>query len=97
MAPVRGINKKRKVEKKVEENSLASGSSEEGSTEWWNVLSKKIAGIVISFSSVLNQFIVYCYVKDDVCFFGDKFMSLLCIRMFICVVTYSSIGNGFII
>lgn len=44
MAPVRGINKKRKVEKKVEENSLASGSSEEGSTEWWNVLSKKIAG-----------------------------------------------------
>lgn len=44
MGPVRGNKKKRKIEKKAEENSLVSGSSEEGSTEWWDVLSKTIAG-----------------------------------------------------
>ncbi|XP_022849084.1 protein ALP1-like [Olea europaea var. sylvestris] len=44
MAPLRGNKKKRKVEKKDEENSLVSGSSEEGSVNWWNDLSKKIAG-----------------------------------------------------
>ncbi|KAL8496863.1 hypothetical protein ACS0TY_020521 [Phlomoides rotata] len=44
MGPVRGNKKKRKMEKKAEENSLVSGSSEEGSADWWDVLSKTIAG-----------------------------------------------------
>lgn len=46
MGPVRGNKKKRKMEKKAEENSLVSGSSEEGSTDWWDVLSKTITGKV---------------------------------------------------
>ncbi|KAL3625894.1 hypothetical protein CASFOL_030423 [Castilleja foliolosa] len=44
MGPVRGNKKKRKVEKQAEENSIVSGSSEESSTDWWNVLSKPSAG-----------------------------------------------------
>ncbi|KAI3450435.1 hypothetical protein Pfo_007100 [Paulownia fortunei] len=55
MGPVRGNKKKRKVEKKAEENSLVSGSSEEGSTDWWDVLSKIIAGNPSS-SQLLDKF-----------------------------------------
>lgn len=44
MGPLRGNKKKRKIEKKPEENSLVSGSSEEGSNEWWDAFSKTIAG-----------------------------------------------------
>ncbi|CAI9770544.1 unnamed protein product [Fraxinus pennsylvanica] len=44
MAPLRGNKKKRKVENKDEENSLVSGSSEDGSSSWWNAFSKKISG-----------------------------------------------------
>ncbi|KAG8371428.1 hypothetical protein BUALT_Bualt13G0086600 [Buddleja alternifolia] len=44
MGPVRGNKKKRKVENKAEEKSLVSGSSEEGSVDWWDVLSRKITG-----------------------------------------------------
>ncbi|KAL3653134.1 hypothetical protein CASFOL_002815 [Castilleja foliolosa] len=44
MGPVRGNTKKRKVEEKAEENSIVSRSSEESSTDWWDVLSKKNAG-----------------------------------------------------
>ncbi|KAL0370020.1 UNVERIFIED_CONTAM: protein ALP1-like [Sesamum angustifolium] len=44
MGPVSGNRKKRKVEKKAEEKFLVSGSSQEGSAEWWDVLSKKFAG-----------------------------------------------------
>uniref|UniRef100_A0A3Q7JQS7 Uncharacterized protein n=1 Tax=Solanum lycopersicum TaxID=4081 RepID=A0A3Q7JQS7_SOLLC len=43
MGPVRGHKKKRKVEKKVEKDSLASGSSENGSADWWEMLSKRVA------------------------------------------------------
>lgn len=46
MGPLRGNKKKRKVEKKAEDNSLVSGSSEEGSTDSWDILSKIIAGKV---------------------------------------------------
>lgn len=45
MAPLRG-RKKRKVENQDEDKSLVSGSSQEGFAEWWDVLSKKIAGNV---------------------------------------------------
>ncbi|KAH6822029.1 PIF / Ping-Pong family of plant transposase [Perilla frutescens var. hirtella] len=55
MGPLRGNKKKRKMEKKPEENSLVSGSSEEGSTEWWDVLSKTIAGSPSS-SQILDNF-----------------------------------------
>lgn len=35
--------RKKKVEKKAEENALASGSAGEGSVDWWDVLPRKIA------------------------------------------------------
>lgn len=40
MGPVKGYKKRRKVEPNVS----ASGSSEEGSLDWWDVFSKRIAG-----------------------------------------------------
>lgn len=44
MAPLRG-RKKRRVENQDEDKSLVSGSSsQEGFAEWWDALSKKIAG-----------------------------------------------------
>lgn len=46
MGPVKGNKKKRKVEKKIEENSMVSVSSEEGSTDSSDVLSKILAGDV---------------------------------------------------
>ncbi|XP_015057278.1 protein ALP1-like isoform X2 [Solanum pennellii] len=55
MGPVRGHKKKRKVEKKVEKDSLASGSSENGSADWWEMLSKRVAGNV-SPSKGLDEF-----------------------------------------
>ncbi|CAL5386909.1 hypothetical protein CsSME_00016432 [Camellia sinensis var. sinensis] len=42
MGPVRGYKKRRKVEP----NASASGSSEEGSVDWWDVFSKRIAGLL---------------------------------------------------
>lgn len=46
MAPLRG-RKKRRVENQDEDKSLVSGSSsQEGFAEWWDALSKKIAGNV---------------------------------------------------
>lgn len=45
MGPIRGNKKKRKIELKVDiENVFASGSSEEGSFDWWDEFSKRIAG-----------------------------------------------------
>ncbi|KAL3829136.1 hypothetical protein ACJIZ3_017938 [Penstemon smallii] len=49
MGPVKGNKKKRKVEKKKKNSEekksiMVSGSSEEGSVQCWDVLSKKIAG-----------------------------------------------------
>ncbi|XP_059315194.1 protein ALP1-like [Lycium ferocissimum] len=55
MGPVRGHKKKRKVDKKVEKEYLASGSSENGSADWWEMLSKRIAGNV-SPSKGLDKF-----------------------------------------
>lgn len=59
MGPVRGNKKKRKIEKKAEENSLVSGSSEEGCAEWWDVLSKTVAGN-FKFLKFFWQLITYC-------------------------------------
>ena len=55
MGPVGGNKKKRKIEKKAEENALILGSSEEGCTKWWGVLSKTIAGNFPNF-----QFLCSC-------------------------------------
>ncbi|XP_052187978.1 protein ALP1-like isoform X2 [Diospyros lotus] len=44
MGPVRGYKKRKKVEKKVEPNASASGSSEDASLDWWDVISQRIAG-----------------------------------------------------
>ncbi|KAK2995272.1 hypothetical protein RJ640_015553 [Escallonia rubra] len=56
MAPVRGYKKKRKVEKRVEHKAfLASGSSEDGSVDWWEDFSKRIPGL-LSPSKGLNRF-----------------------------------------
>ncbi|XP_059626668.1 protein ALP1-like [Cornus florida] len=55
MGPVRGYKKKRKIEKKVEHNASASGSSEEGSVDWWDVFSKRISGPLSSVKG-LNKF-----------------------------------------
>lgn len=44
MGPIRGYKKKRKIEKVVQ-NALASGSSEDGSVDWWAEFSKRIVGI----------------------------------------------------
>lgn len=49
MGPVRGQKRKRKVEKKPEENALASGSTLEGSADWWDVLPNKIASMLSFF------------------------------------------------
>ncbi|THG02255.1 hypothetical protein TEA_018274 [Camellia sinensis var. sinensis] len=61
MAPGRGYKKKRKVEKKVQTNPSASGSSEDGSVDWWDVFSKRIAvfdGISIDLlNSIFDNFI----------------------------------------
>jgi hypothetical protein len=46
MGPVRGHKRKRKVEKKAEEKALASGSAQEGSADWWDVLPKRIASML---------------------------------------------------
>ncbi|KAI8014855.1 Protein ALP1-like [Camellia lanceoleosa] len=51
MGPVRGYKKRRKVEP----NASASGSSEEGSVDWWDVFSKRIAGL-LSPSKGLDKF-----------------------------------------
>ncbi|XP_042068239.1 protein ALP1-like [Salvia splendens] len=55
MGPVGGNKKKRKIEKKAEGNALILGSSEEGCTKWWGVLSKTIAGSPSS-SLILDSF-----------------------------------------
>ncbi|KAA8543938.1 hypothetical protein F0562_021885 [Nyssa sinensis] len=55
MGPVRGYKKRRKIEKKVEPNASASGSSEEGSVDWWDAFSKRIAGL-LSPSKGLDKF-----------------------------------------
>ncbi|KAG6415468.1 hypothetical protein SASPL_122879 [Salvia splendens] len=55
MGPVGGNKKKRKIEKKAEENALIMGSSEEGCTKWWGVLTKTIAGSPSS-SLILDSF-----------------------------------------
>ncbi|KAL7587017.1 hypothetical protein Lser_V15G38437 [Lactuca serriola] len=56
MGPIRGNKKKRKIELKVDiENVFASGSSEEGSFDWWDEFSKRIAGS-LSPSKGLDQF-----------------------------------------
>ncbi|XP_016462370.1 protein ALP1-like isoform X1 [Nicotiana tabacum] len=56
MGPVRGQKKKRKVEKKVAKDDLASGSSQNGSAaDWFEILSKRIAGNV-SPSKGLDKF-----------------------------------------
>ncbi|XP_051134202.1 protein ALP1-like [Andrographis paniculata] len=55
MGPIRGNKKKRKVDTKSEENSLVSGSSEEGSSDWWDALSKTISGNPSS-SKLLDRF-----------------------------------------
>ncbi|CAL5426642.1 unnamed protein product [Camellia sinensis] len=56
MAPGRGYKKKRKVEKKVQTNPSASGSSEDGSVDWWDVFSKRIAESLLSPSQGLDKF-----------------------------------------
>lgn len=43
MGPIRGYKKKRKIEKVVQ-NAFASGSSEDGSVDWWAEFSKRIVG-----------------------------------------------------
>lgn len=56
MGPIRGNKKKRKIELKDDiENVLASGSSEEGTIDWWDEFSKRIAGSV-SPSKGIDQF-----------------------------------------
>ncbi|XP_016725311.1 protein ALP1-like [Gossypium hirsutum] len=44
MGPVRGLKKRRKIEKKHEENASAS-SEKERSIDWWDELSKKMNGL----------------------------------------------------
>ena len=60
MGPVRGLKKRRKIEKKPKEN--ASGSSEkERSVDWWDELSKRMNGIFFySFIRSLYQTFVLC-------------------------------------
>lgn len=53
MGPIRGYKKKRKIDKKIEQIDLASGSSEEGSVDWWEEFSKRIAGICFFFRFLL--------------------------------------------
>ncbi|KAJ0638804.1 putative harbinger transposase-derived nuclease domain-containing protein [Helianthus annuus] len=52
MGPIRGSKKKRKIDS---ENGLASGSSEDGSNDWWSEFSKRIVGS-LSPSKGLDQF-----------------------------------------
>lgn len=61
MGPIRGYKKKRKIEKKIEQIDLASGSSEEGSVDWWDEFSKRIAGI--------------CFFSDS-CWFNKSLLCL---------------------
>ncbi|XP_057483396.1 protein ALP1-like [Actinidia eriantha] len=51
MGPVRGYKKRRKIEP----NASASGSSEEASVDWWDVFSKRIAGL-LSLSKDVDKF-----------------------------------------
>ncbi|PSR90034.1 Nuclease [Actinidia chinensis var. chinensis] len=51
MGPVRGYKKRRKIEP----NASASGSSEEGSMDWWDVFSKRVAGL-LSLSKDVDKF-----------------------------------------
>ncbi|XP_057479536.1 protein ALP1-like [Actinidia eriantha] len=51
MGPVRGYKKRRKIEP----NASASGSSEEGSVDWWDVFSKRVAGL-LSLSKDVDKF-----------------------------------------
>ncbi|XP_059660698.1 protein ALP1-like [Cornus florida] len=45
MGPVRGYKRRRKMDKKVDPNASASGSSEDGCLDWWDVFSKRISGL----------------------------------------------------
>lgn len=62
MAPVRGSKKKRKVEKKGEQQQegVASGASEDGSADWWAVLSKRVAGEVFISLLFCLAMLVFC-------------------------------------
>lgn len=63
MGPVKGQKKKRKVEKKVEKDDLASGSSQNGSAaDWFEILSKRIAGNNLIFSLSFLLFLFWFYV-----------------------------------
>lgn len=54
MGPVKGQKKKRKVEKKVAKDDLASGSSQNGSAaDWFEILSKRIAGKNLIFANLV--------------------------------------------
>ncbi|KAL0418128.1 UNVERIFIED_CONTAM: protein ALP1-like [Sesamum radiatum] len=76
MGPVSGNRKKRKVEKKAEEKFLVSGSSQEGSAEWWDVLSKKFADSISSmryFVQRISKFSGQIWNLIDGCFKGKVF------------------------
>ncbi|XP_057952903.1 protein ALP1-like isoform X2 [Malania oleifera] len=49
MGPIRGLKKRRKMEKKV-------GSSDEGSEDWWDEFSKRITAGLLSSSKGLDKF-----------------------------------------
>lgn len=62
MGPVKGYKKRRKVEPNVS----ASGSSEEGSLDWWDALSKRIAGISSFHSCIIYTcFLLLCVLKNS--------------------------------
>lgn len=44
MGPIKGLNKRKKIEKNAEAN--ASGSSQDGAGDWWDACSKKIPGLL---------------------------------------------------
>ncbi|XP_045805092.1 protein ALP1-like [Trifolium pratense] len=69
MGPVRGIRKRRKTEKSLDNNGSGSGSSEkEGVVDWWDELSKKINGLQKSPLKISQKTFEYIcsLVKDDI-------------------------------
>lgn len=77
MGPVKGQKKKRKVEKKVAKDDLASGSSQNGSAaDWFEILSKRIAGK--NFNLCKLSFSCFACFSFMLC--AEKKLSFLCIE-----------------
>lgn len=85
MAPIRGLKRKRKSEKKVDQNVLvASLGSQLNPLDWWDDFSQRITGQIVLFS-----FFVLCIFFHIFCFLTNMVCSFI-------LITYIGFGYGMV-